>query len=166
VVGLTLREPAGAVHLQTDDGALHLTLSNATEVVGSTGSGKIEATLGEVAERVELHSDDGSLRVVLRSAGSVRLSTGSGEIVLEIAEGVAEGVEVHSDDGSLRLRVAESFGFRLEARTEAGAVRCAMPMSAVETTSNEAGEEYRAVRNEGTVPIRLHTGAGDITVHT
>ena len=160
-----LGEVAERVELHADDGSIRVNVGRATEVDLRTGCGTVEATLGNIGDPVEVHSDDGSIRVKLHSASNVRLHTGSGEVVLEITNAVRETVEVESDDGSIRLKVPDSLDFRIEAETDDGHVRCSLPVGSVETESNDAGERYAAVRNEGTVAVRLRTGSGDITVH-
>lgn len=154
-----LQSIAGNIDLQTGDG--HLTAHGARGRIRLwTGDGGIDADSLDGA--LEARSGDGHLKVDGRF-DALDLRTGDGHVHARISRGstLAGPWSVTTGDGGVSLLIPRDLRALLDVSASDGHVRVDLPIATLDGRSHR---ELRGQLNGGTVPLRVHTGDGSITL--
>jgi len=157
--GVDVEPVHGRISLETGDGHLH-----ASGLHGDlrlwTGDGGIDAN--ELDGTLSARSGDGHLRVSGRF-DRLELRTGDGSLEASVARGskLTEPWSVETGDGSLLVRIPKNLQAMLDAHTADGHLRVDLPIT---VRGDVSGHDLRGALNEGSVPLRLRTGDGSLTL--
>lgn len=149
----------GAISLEAGDGHIR-----ASDLKGSlrlrTGDGAIDADA--LDGDLEARSGDGHLRVEGRF-DALDLRTGDGRLDATLARGSQPRSDwsVASGDGSLTLRIPRNLQALLDAHTGDGNLHVNLPIT---VNGDLARHELRGSLNGGTVPVRVRTTDGALTL--
>jgi hypothetical protein len=157
--GVDVQDIAGNIDLQTSDG--HLAAHGARGRIRLwTGDGGIDADSLDGA--LEAHSGDGHLKVAGRF-DALDLHTGDGRVHARIERGstLASPWSVRTGDGGVMLLIPRDLRALLDVSSGDGHVRVDLPIANVDGRSHR---ELRGQLNGGTVPLRVRTGDGSITL--
>ena len=156
---ITLEPVTGAVDLQTGDG--HIVAHGAAGRVRLwTGDGGIDADGLDGA--LEAHTGDGHVKVAGRfDRLDVRSSDGRVDATIARGSVLVQPWSVQAGDGSVTLRIPRNLQAVLDASTGDGGIRVDLPIAGLDHRSHH---EFRGQLNGGTVPLRVHTGDGGVTL--
>ena len=149
----------GSIDLQTGDG--HLTAHGARGRIRLwAGDGGIDADSLDGA--LEARSGDGHLKVEGRF-DALDLRAGDGHVSARISRGSALSGpwSVLTGDGGVSLLIPRDLRALLDVSASDGRVRVDLPIANLDGRSHR---ELRGQLNGGTVPLRVHTGDGSITL--
>ena len=157
--GVELEPVSGAIDLQTGDG--HIVAHGACGRLRLwTGDGGIDADGLDGA--LEARSGDGHMKVAGRF-DQLDLRTGDGRIEASITRGsvLARPWSVQTGDGSVTLRIPRNLQALLDASTGDGGLHVELPIAGRDGASHH---DLRGQLNGGTVPLRIRTGDGSVTL--
>jgi hypothetical protein len=149
----------GAIDLETGDG--HIAAHGPRGTLRFwTGDGGVDADSLDGA--VVAHSGDGHIKVEGRF-DRLDLRTGDGHVTASIRRGskLAEPWSVQTGDGGVSLLIPRNLQALLDAATNDGHVRVDLPVSGIDSRSHR---QLRGQLNGGTVPLRVRTGDGTVTI--
>jgi hypothetical protein len=150
---------AGTIDLETGDG--HIAAHGASGRLRLwTGDGGVDADSLDGA--LEARSGDGHLRVEGRF-DRLDLRAGDGHVTASIRRGskLAAPWSVQTGDGGVSLLIPRNLQALLDVAAGDGLVRVDLPVSGINSRSHH---ELRGQLNGGTVPLRVRTGDGSVTL--
>ncbi len=149
----------GSVDLETGDGRVTLK-GGRGRIRLWTGDGGIDAEgLDGV---VTAHTGDGGMDLSGRF-DRVDARTGDGHMTVDARPGsrLADEWRIESGDGRVTLRIPRDLKALLDVATRDGRVRVDLPIAGKDSFSEHA---VRGTLNGGTVPLRVRTGDGGVTL--
>jgi hypothetical protein len=149
----------GTIDLQTGDG--HITAHGATGKLRFwTGDGGIDADSLDGA--VEARTGDGHLKVEGRF-DRLDLRAGDGRVTARIHRGsqLTEAWNIQTGDGGVVLFIPRNLQALLDMSASDGSMHVDLPISGIDHRSHH---ELRGQLNGGTVPLRVHTGDGSVSI--
>lgn len=149
---------AGRLDLQTGDG--HITAHGAHGIVRlHTGDGAIEADGADGT--LDASTSDGHIRVDGRF-DALGVHTGDGRVEVSVARGsrLAQPWSVGTGDGRVAVRIPRDLQALLDVATRDGLVHVELPID----TGERHHRELRGQLNGGTLPLKIRTGDGSITL--
>ncbi|MCM3749590.1 DUF4097 domain-containing protein [Paenibacillus pasadenensis] len=161
-----------SIELKLGSGNVDAEGIRANELLIQVGSGSIELSDME-ASKTELHSGSGKVEAEDSRLGELTANLNSGDIKLENVQG---SLKAETGSGSIKIEL-QNLASPIEARTSSGSIRIAsdtLPDSASVRYSTGSGQFHNnwggserdgeLVIGSGSVPVRLSTGSGNITL--
>jgi len=156
---IQLEPVTGTIDLETGDG--HLSVHGARGRIRlATGDGGIDADSLDGA--LDARTGDGHLKVAGRF-DELTLRAGDGRIEAGVASGSQprQPWSVETGDGAVTLRIPRDFRAVLDAHTQDGHLAVNLP---IDGGAPGHRHELRGVLNGGTMPVRVRTGDGSLTL--
>ena len=150
-------EVDGGLDIRTGDGHIHVGAARGGVRLW-TGDGAIEAA--GIDGALDAHTGDGRMRVTGRF-DALTAHSGDGHIEAVAAAGSRMGSpwQLTAGDGGIELRIPRDLQALLDAESGDGGLHVELPIA--HETRHHA---LRGQLNGGTVPLRVHTGDGSITL--
>ncbi len=157
--GIDVESVSGRISLETGDGHMHA-MGLKGDLRLWTGDGGIDAD--GLDGRLAARSGDGHLRVRGRF-DKLDLRTGDGRLEASVVRGssLVEPWTVETGDGAMLVRIPRNLKAMLDAHTNDGHLHVDLPIS---MRGDITGHDLRGALNEGSVPLRLRTGDGSLTL--
>jgi hypothetical protein len=155
------RVEGAVLDVHTSDGSINLGQIKAESCAARTSDGSI--TLTEVrTDNLDLHTTDGAIRCHGISAANLSGRTSDGSVQIEYASDAPNVIDatVSTSDGSITFVAPPGLSATVDASTNDGSVRTALPI----TVEGKVGKSLRGTIGAGEGRLVLRTHDGSITI--